>query len=131
MAKRRTWQKEELLFCYYVAKYGFGGLEISRDELIFDIIGNTTIKSFDYQTANFRSLLGMEGGQLVNYSNRMRSIAIEYSVYSQFQLSNICRDQIRAIRTRNFCAQHNTLQEEEEATAALKSAPTNQLSINF
>ena len=62
---KRIWNKEELTFAYYVSKYGtLNGLNMSKDEIVEYVIGDTTERSFDMQVANFNYILGLGDYQL-------------------------------------------------------------------
>jgi len=58
---KRIWTKEELTIAYYIAKWDYNGLGIEEEDLVESVIGNTTVASLQFQVANFRHILGIEG----------------------------------------------------------------------
>ena len=65
-SERRIWNNEELTIAYYITKWGYSGLDISEEDLVNGVIGNTTAASLLKQTANFRDIMNIEGFKLGN-----------------------------------------------------------------
>ena len=73
---QRIWNNEELTFAYYVAKFGqLEKLKMTKEDVIYHIIGNTTERSFDMQVENFRNLLGLVDSPYNNYSQKMVEVS--------------------------------------------------------
>ena len=74
--KSRIWNNEELTFAYYVAKFGqLEKMKMTKDDVVYHIIGNTTERSFDMQVENFRNLLGLVDSPYNNYSQKMVEVS--------------------------------------------------------
>ena len=73
---QRIWNNEELTFAYYVAKHGnLDALKMRKDDVVYHIIGDTTVRSFDMQVENFRNLLGIVDSPYNNYSQKMVEVS--------------------------------------------------------
>ena len=73
---KRIWNNEELTFAYYVAKHGnLKALQMTKEDVVYHIIGNTTERSFDMQVENFRNLLGLVDSPYNNYSQKMVEVS--------------------------------------------------------
>tara|TARA_R110000737_G_scaffold317350_1_gene327961 strand:+ start:136 stop:585 length:450 start_codon:yes stop_codon:yes gene_type:complete len=73
---KRIWNNEELTFAYYVAKHGnLKALQMTKEDVVYHIIGNTTERSFDMQVENFRHLLGIGESAYDNYSQKMVEVS--------------------------------------------------------
>ena len=69
---QRIWNQNELTIAYYASKYGtLNGLNMSKEELVDYVIGNTSERSFDMQVANFNYLLGIGESKYTDYSKAM------------------------------------------------------------
>ena len=86
---KHSWTKQDLTVAYYIAKWDLNGLGISKDEIIDNVIGDSTVPSLNMQVANFRYLLGIEGYQLEHASEAMKDLVDE--------LQNKTVTQVRAI----------------------------------
>lgn len=86
---KRIWNKQELTIAYYIAKWDIGGLKITEQELVDYVIGRTTRPSLKMQVANFRFLLQLDGPQLEDASQAMRSLAEELSNHTVVQVRSI------------------------------------------
>mgnify|MGYP003675776123 FL=1 len=74
--KSRIWNNEELTFAYYVAKFGqLEKMKMTKDDVVYHIIGDTTERSFDMQVENFRNLLGLVDSPYNNYSQKMVEVS--------------------------------------------------------
>lgn len=76
--KQRIWNQKELTIAYYASKYGtLNGLNMSKEELVNYVIGNTSERSFDMQVANFNYLLGIGESKYTDYSKAMVQVVEE------------------------------------------------------
>lgn len=87
--KQRIWSKDELIIAYYIARYGYSGLNICEDDLVDYVIGDTTKNSLRMQSANFRYLLGIEGYALSHTSELQREIVEELKNKTTTQVRKI------------------------------------------
>tara|TARA_R110002126_G_scaffold50551_4_gene139217 strand:- start:2404 stop:2874 length:471 start_codon:yes stop_codon:yes gene_type:complete len=73
---KKIWNNEELTFAYYVAKHGnLKALQMTKEDVVHHIIGNTTERSFDMQVENFRHLLGIGESAYDHYSQKMVEVS--------------------------------------------------------
>jgi len=77
--KKYLWSKSDLIIAYYLAKCGIRGLNISKPELVKEVIRGTTLKSLNMQVAGFRNLLGLDGVKLNSTSQLKIELVNELS----------------------------------------------------
>jgi hypothetical protein len=87
--KNKIWNEKELTIAYYIAKWGFSGLQgITLEELVNYVMPDTTVGSLKMQIANFRHVLGFEERTLKDASKAM------YDLHEQ--LKNKTMTQVRS-----------------------------------
>lgn len=91
---KRIWTKEELIAAYYIAKWGFNGLNIDADELVTCVIKDTTANSLEMQVSNFRFLLDIPGRQLSHASAEMYEIKSSLKDKTSTQVRRMVLDYI-------------------------------------
>lgn len=89
--KMRVWNKSELTIAYYIAKFGLNGLKMSEEHLAYNVIGNTTVRSLQMQSENFRYLLGFDS-QLSHTSKAQRDLADKLQNKTTTQVREIIFD---------------------------------------
>lgn len=93
--KKRIWNKHELSIAYYVAKWGYYGINTTEDNLVYHIIGDTTVKSFRIQVAKFRFLLGLSAVQeYYSPSKNVKDVVKELEDKTVSQVRKIISDYI-------------------------------------
>jgi hypothetical protein len=87
--KNKIWNEKELTIAYYIAKWGFSGLQgITLEELVNYVMPDATVGSLKMQIANFRHVLGFEERTLKDASKAM------YDLHEQ--LKNKTMTQVRS-----------------------------------
>lgn len=93
--KNKVWSEKELTIAYYIAKWGFSGLQgITLEELVNYVMPDTTVGSLKMQIANFRHVLGFEERTLKDASKAM------YGLHNQ--LKNDTMTQVRSLIVPNL-----------------------------
>lgn len=91
--KQRIWNQSELTIAYYASKYGtLNGLNMSKEELVNYVIGNTSERSFDMQVANFNYLLGIGDSKYTDYSKAMVQVVEDLKNKTVTQVREIILD---------------------------------------
>lgn len=83
---KRIWTKGELRIAYYIAKWGYHALNITEEELVDHVIGDTSTTSLRRQSANFRFILGIDGYQLEHVSRAQKNLVDELASQNQQQV---------------------------------------------
>lgn len=65
---RKRWSEGDLTIAYYLARFGKNDFDKTKEQIVKEVIKDTSIKSLNMQVANFRFLLDIEGEQLRGYT---------------------------------------------------------------
>lgn len=84
------WTKEDTIVTFYFTKFGTRGLFLKTDSDIAKHIG-TTLGSLKMQSANFRTLLGVNEGSLSDFSKLQLEVLEEYNGMSQFEFLKVVK----------------------------------------
>lgn len=126
--KRKSWSRGDLIIAFYIAKFGLKGLNITRAELVKEVIGETTIKSLNMQAANFRFMLNIEGNRLSATSKNKLAIIEELGTRPIVFVRTIVLELIANSDFRMNRGIHNRNNKEAEKR---KRGLNNQYALNF
>lgn len=88
-SKKRIWNEKELTIAYYIAKWDMLGVGVELEDLVNEVIGDTTVNSLNMQVANFRFLLNIPGRQLEHASNVMKELVDKYQNQTMTQMRRL------------------------------------------
>lgn len=84
------WTKEDTILTLYFTKFGTRGLFLKTDVDIAKHIG-TSLGSLKMQSANFRTLLGVNEGSLSDFSKLQLDVLEEFNGMSQFEFLRVVK----------------------------------------